>query len=185
MLAVGTRLQDFTTSSWTAFAAGVRVVTLNAARFDAVKHARARRSSATRGRPWPSSTRRSAAGAPTSGWTRAGGRASGPSWDAHVDRLRGGVAPDGSLTYAQVVGVVNDASGRTTTCSTSSGGFPGELHGGWRPASRRGRAATMDLEYGFSCMGYEVAGPVGRGDGPGADPPGRAGHRRCSATART
>src|SRR5262249_4964504 len=38
VLAVGTRLQDFTTSSWTAFAPDVRVVTVNAARFDAVKH---------------------------------------------------------------------------------------------------------------------------------------------------
>ena len=35
----------------------------------------------------------------------------------------------------------------------------------------------MDLEYGFSCMGYEIAGALGRGDGPGGDPPRRRGHR--------
>ena len=111
VLAVGTRLQDFTTSSWTAFAAGVRIVTVNAARFDAVKH-----SAPGRGR------RR--AREPSSSWPTAlgglgGRRGAGPreapreqaDWDAHVDRLREGVAPDGSLTYAQVVGVVNDASG--------------------------------------------------------------------------
>jgi 3D-(3,5/4)-trihydroxycyclohexane-1,2-dione acylhydrolase (decyclizing) len=86
-------------------------------------------------------------------------------WDAHIDQLRSGVAPDGSLTYAQVVGVVNDASGPHDYVLTSSGGMPGELNGGWRaekaadPSATSG--ATMDLEYGFSCMGYEVAGPWG------------------------
>ena len=70
------------------------------------------------------------------------------------------------LTYAQVVGVVNDASGPEDYVLTASGGMPGELHGGWRtgivkhdgsPTS----GATMDLEYGFSCMGYEVVAPWG------------------------
>ena len=87
-------------------------------------------------------------------------------WDAHVDRLREGVAPDGSLTYAQVVGVVNDASGPEDYVLTASGGMPGELHGGWRTGivkhdGSSTSGATMDLEYGFSCMGYEVVAPWG------------------------
>jgi 3D-(3,5/4)-trihydroxycyclohexane-1,2-dione acylhydrolase (decyclizing) len=157
VLAVGTRLQDFTTSSWTAFSDGVHVVALNVARFDAVKHAAHALVGDARVTLGELDTA-------LQGWTADEGwgaraRAERAEWDAHVDRLRGGVAPDGSLTYAQVVGVVNDASGPEDYVLTSSGGFPGELHGGWRSAS--GDAPTMDLEYGFSCMGYEVAGPWG------------------------
>ena len=82
-----------------------------------------------------------------------------------LDVLRAGAAPDGPLTYAQVLGIVNDASAPDDYVMVSSGGFPGEIHGGWRtsgpvtPGPTSG--ATMDLEYGFSCMGYEIAGPWG------------------------
>ncbi len=158
VLAVGTRLQDFTTGSWQLFAPDVRLVTVNAARFDAVKHAAhalvgdARETlhelSAALGdwRADPDWTARAAT-------ERA-------DWDAQIDKLRAGTAPDGMLTYAQVVGVVNDASGPADYVLTSSGGMPGELDGGWRAGSAT-QGPTMDLEYGFSCMGYEVAGPWG------------------------
>jgi 3D-(3,5/4)-trihydroxycyclohexane-1,2-dione acylhydrolase (decyclizing) len=158
LLAVGTRLQDFTTSSWSLFAAGMRLVTINAARFDAVKHA----AHAVVG-----DARESLAelAGPMAGWSAApewtarvpGERA---AWDTHIDALRAGAAADGSLTYAQVVGVVNDASGPHDYVLGSSGGIPGELNGGWRAGPATG-GATMDLEYGFSCMGYETAGPWG------------------------
>jgi 3D-(3,5/4)-trihydroxycyclohexane-1,2-dione acylhydrolase (decyclizing) len=157
VLAVGTRLQDFTTSSWTAFSDAVRVVALNVARFDAVKHGAhalvgdARVTLAELDREltgWRADETWSAQAAAERG-----------RWDGHVEILRAGAAPDGSLTYAQVVGVVNDASGPDDYVLTSSGGFPGELHGGWR--SVRSGTPTMDLEYAFSCMGYEVAGPWG------------------------
>ncbi len=164
VLAVGTRLQDFTTSSWTGFAEGVRIVTVNAARFDAVKHS----AQAVVGDARESLAELSGV---LGDWSADGQWAAEASsklgdWNAHVDRLREGVAPDGSLTYAQVVGVVNDASGPEDYVLTASGGMPGELHGGWRtgivkqdgsPTS----GATMDLEYGFSCMGYEVVAPWG------------------------
>src|SRR3954466_514182 len=70
------------------------------------------------------------------------------------------------LTSAQVVGVVNDTSGPEDYVLTASGGMPGELHGGWRTGIVKHDAsstsgATMDLEYGFSCMGYEVVAPWG------------------------
>ena len=62
--------------------------------------------------------------------------------------------------------MVNDASGPEDYVLTASGGMPGELHGGWRTGivKQEGSAtsgATMDLEYGFSCMGYEVVAPWG------------------------
>ena len=165
VLAVGTRLQDFTTASWTGFAAGVRIVTVNAARFDAVKH----NALAVVGDARETLVELDAA---TTGWrsedawaARAGQEKQ--AWDAHIDSLRaGGHTPDGSLTYAQVTGVVNDASGPDDYVLAASGGMPGELHGGWRTGEvKHGTSATsgatMDLEYGFSCMGYEVVAPWG------------------------
>jgi 3D-(3,5/4)-trihydroxycyclohexane-1,2-dione acylhydrolase (decyclizing) len=198
VLAVGTRLQDFTTASWTVFADDVRIVALNAARFDAVKHA----AHALVGDAQATLSELDTA---LHGWTadpfwteRAALERA--SWDAHIDTLRAGTTPDGSLSYAQVIGVVNDASGPNDYVMASSGGIPGELHGGWRSAAAAagtgtgtgagagadadadagaaagagagtgagtgtgtgtGAGATMDLEYGFSCMGYELAAPWG------------------------
>jgi 3D-(3,5/4)-trihydroxycyclohexane-1,2-dione acylhydrolase (decyclizing) len=165
VLAVGTRLQDFTTSSWTGFSEGVRIVTVNAARFDAVKH----NAHAVVGDARESLLELSGSlGDWTAGADWAGRAAvEKASWDAHIDSLRaGGHTPDGSLTYAQVTGVVNDVSTPDDYVLAASGGMPGELHGGWRTGEvKHGTAATsgatMDLEYGFSCMGYEVVAPWG------------------------
>ncbi len=164
VLAVGTRLQDFTTSSWTGFASDVRLLTVNAARFDAVKHS----AQAVVGDARETLDELTSE---LSGWVGDPAWADVASselaaWDAHVDELRAGVAPDGALTYAQVVGVVNDASGPEDYVLTASGGMPGELHGGWRTGMVKQEGsptsgATMDLEYGFSCMGYEVVAPWG------------------------
>lgn len=165
VLAVGTRLQDFTTASWTAFANGVRIITVNTARFDAVKHnaqavvGDARESLLELGGllgDWASG----------SAWTARASQLK-VGWDAHVDNLRaGGHTPDGSLTYAQVTGVVNDESTPDDYLLCASGGMPGELHGGWRTGevehgSGSTSGASMDLEYGFSCMGYEIVAPWG------------------------
>ena len=155
VLAVGTRLQDFTTASWTVFAPDVRIVALNAARFDAVKHG----SFAVVADALEGVTELDAAlgdwrADPV--WT-AGAETERARWDAHVDVLRG---KPGDLTYAQVVGVVNDQSGPDDYVLTSSGGLPGELIGGWR-ATGGDTGPTMDVEYGFSCMGYELAGAWG------------------------
>ena len=65
-----------------------------------------------------------------------------------------------------MTGVVNDVSSPDDYVLTASGGMPGELHGGWRTGevkhgSSSTSSATMDLEYGFSCMGYEVVAPWG------------------------
>jgi len=163
VLAVGTRLQDFTTSSWSGFAPGVRIVTVNAARFDAVKHG----AHAVVGDARETLVELSDSLADwvvPSTWTDVAARRKA-AWQEHVDGLRRGVAPDGALTYAQVVATVNDASGPDDYVLTASGGMPGELHGGWRTGEVRSSGptsgATMDLEYGFSCMGYEVAAPWG------------------------
>ena len=158
VLAVGTRLQDFTTSSWSLFKPDVQLISINAARFDAVKHAGhaivgdARESLAEL-------TPMLAGWAADPEWTIRTARERA-EWDVHIDGLRAGAAPDGALTYAQVVGVVNDVSGPGDYVLGSSGGIPGELNGGWRTGTADA-GPTMDLEYGFSCMGYETAGPWG------------------------
>jgi len=141
IIAVGTRLQDFTTSSWSLFSPGVRLVTINAARFDAVKHG---------GCAVVGDARETLAelGDSLSGWAAdadwtARVATERARWDAHIDGLRAGAAPDGSLTYAQVVGVVNDSSGPDDYVLGSSGGIPGELNGGWRAG-----AATVGASMG-------------------------------------
>jgi 3D-(3,5/4)-trihydroxycyclohexane-1,2-dione acylhydrolase (decyclizing) len=151
VLAVGTRLQDFTTASWSVFSPDVRLVSVNAARFDAVKHgglavagdARETLTELALDAEWPVD--------PT--WT-ARAEVERSRWDTYIDGLR---APSAGLpTYAQVVGVVNDAAEPGDYVMTASGGLPGELIGGWRAT-----ASGMDVEYGFSCMGYELAGAWG------------------------
>ncbi|WP_405166045.1 3D-(3,5/4)-trihydroxycyclohexane-1,2-dione acylhydrolase (decyclizing) [Nocardia sp. NBC_01499] len=154
VLAVGTRLQDFTTASWTVFAPEVHLVTINAARFDAVKHGALAvvgdadatvRDLAERTQQWRVDPE----------WTARASAQRG-TWDAHIDKLR--AHTPGVPSYAQVVGIVNELSGPNDYVMTASGGMPGELVGGWRAS---GGAPTMDVEYGFSCMGYELAGAWG------------------------
>ncbi|MCU1687650.1 MAG: hypothetical protein JWQ81_8389 [Amycolatopsis sp.] len=153
VLAVGTRLQDFTTASWTVFSPEVRLVTLNAARFDAVKHgAHAVVGDADAGLADLSAQLES--WAVDFEWASRAATERG-KWDAHIDTLR---APTGEVpTYAQIVGVVNELSTPDDYVMTASGGMPGELIGGWRATG----TSTMDVEYGFSCMGYELAGAWG------------------------
>jgi 3D-(3,5/4)-trihydroxycyclohexane-1,2-dione acylhydrolase (decyclizing) len=150
VLAVGTRLQDFTTASWSVFSPDVKLITVNAARFDAVKHGAlavvgdARATLEDLDTPWQAAE----------AWaTRAAIELS--KWDAHIFGLR--TLNSDLPTYAQVVGAVNDLSGPADYVMTASGGLPGELIGGWRGTGE----STMDVEYGFSCMGYELAGAWG------------------------
>ncbi|MEU0545271.1 thiamine pyrophosphate-dependent enzyme, partial [Nocardia sp. NPDC005978] len=154
VLAVGTRLQDFTTASWTLFDPGVRLVHINTARFDAVKHgalAVVGDAGATLAELGPELGGWRAA----PDWTARAGVARG-EWDAHIDKLR--ARTPGAPSYAQIVGMVNDLSGPRDYVMTASGGLPGELVGGWRAT---GGEPAMDVEYGFSCMGYELAGAWG------------------------
>ena len=152
VLAVGTRLQDFTTASWSVFAPDVRLVSVNTARFDAVKHGALAVVGDARETlrelavdEWPVD----------SSWTARASVERG-QWDAYIDGLR---SPGAGLpTYAQVVGVVNDAAEPGDYVMTASGGLPGELIGGWRAVPGE---PGMDVEYGFSCMGYELAGAWG------------------------
>ena len=158
VLAVGTRLQDFATGSWTVFRnESVRIIGLNAARFDATKHLAS---------PLVADARE----ALTELTTALGGYRAGDDWSAtcasevaqyhaYIDKLAAPDAGSGSglPTYAQVVGVVDRLATDDTYALTAAGGFPGELVNGWRSDV----VHSFDAEYGFSCMGYEIAGAWG------------------------
>jgi 3D-(3,5/4)-trihydroxycyclohexane-1,2-dione acylhydrolase (decyclizing) len=155
VLAVGTRLQDFTTGSWTVFQnPDFRLIALNAARFDAHKHralavvgdARAGLAELSAGLgDWraPDDWRRRAE-QETAAWNRTVDQHSGPT--------------NASLpSYAHVVGAINRKAAASDIVVTAAGGLPGELSKNWRVKS----ADTFDCEFGFSCMGYEIAGGWG------------------------
>ncbi len=155
VLCVGTRLQDFTTGSWTVFGNdGLTLIGLNAARFDATKH---------RSLPLVADA---LAGLQELGPSLAGWRADG-TWVARAREeaesfarfVAETTAPsDGETpTYAQVIGAVNRLAGEDDYALTAAGGFPGELNVNWLAKG----VGTFDCEYGFSCMGYEISGAWG------------------------
>jgi 3D-(3,5/4)-trihydroxycyclohexane-1,2-dione acylhydrolase (decyclizing) len=155
VIGVGTRYSDFTTASKTAFQdPGVRFVNVNVAEFDAGKHS---------GLPLVADARVAleALGQALSGWSadaawRERAAAFNRDWDAEVSRLY--ALGHGPLpSQGEVIGAVNDAAGPRDVVVCAAGSLPGDLHKLWRTRDPKG----YHLEYGYSCMGYEVAGALG------------------------
>jgi 3D-(3,5/4)-trihydroxycyclohexane-1,2-dione acylhydrolase (decyclizing) len=160
VLAIGTRLQDFTTGSWTLFCnPGMSLIGLNVAAFDAGKH---------RASPLVCDARTglqhlSAAlrdwHAPR-GWTsKAGERKARWLVDAEAvtappDTGRSGAALPSD---AEVIGAVQRQAQAGDVVVCAAGGLPGELHKLWNAGGPGG----YHMEYGYSCMGYEIAGGLG------------------------
>ncbi len=150
IIAIGTRLQDFTTGSWTCFSPEARFVSINAARFDATKH----RALAVVGDALETLRELDAA---TKDWK------ADPSWMKHglTEFAKWNAALDDYQrptnspipTYAQVVGVVHSKAGERDLLIAAAGGLPGEVVKNWRVKSPN----TFDCEFGFSCMGYEIS----------------------------
>lgn len=150
VLAVGTRLMDFTTGSWTAFSPEAKFVAINAARFDAHKH----RAVPVVGDALETVTELADAIGDykaEAGWTQKG-KLEFAKWNSALDDYQ---KPTNAAipTYAQVVGVVNAKAGERDLLITAAGGLPGEVMKNWRVKSPN----TFDCEFGFSCMGYEIA----------------------------
>lgn len=155
ILAIGTRLQDFTTGSRTLFAHPDRVIIgLNVQAFDAGKHGALPLVADTK-------TGLAALTRALSGWQ------SPEHWREQADEARRAwltqAAPytasiGNSLpSDAQVIGAVQRQTKATDVVVSAAGGLPGELHKLWQ-ADRPG---GYHLEYGYSCMGYEIAGGLG------------------------
>ncbi|GGX65109.1 3D-(3,5/4)-trihydroxycyclohexane-1,2-dione acylhydrolase (decyclizing) [Saccharospirillum salsuginis] len=159
ILAVGARLQDFTTASRTLLGRpGKQLIQLNAARFDAAKQgAQTLVSDARLGLAALSDGLGDWCSEP--GWVeRAASEAA--DWNAYYDRVtaRDGVeSPSGLPTDAQVLGAVKRQAEASDIVVCAAGGLPGELHKLWRTD----RPGGYHVEYGYSCMGYEIAGGLG------------------------
>jgi 3D-(3,5/4)-trihydroxycyclohexane-1,2-dione acylhydrolase (decyclizing) len=152
VLAIGTRLGDFATGSRALFPAA-KLAQLNVGAFDAAKHgalslvADADAGLEALGRAlegWR---------APAA-WTAEAARLS-RNWNREVERI---IAPGRAKpTDAQVLGLVNSVLPKNSVVVCAAGGLPGELHRLWRATD----STSYHLEYGYSCMGYEIAGGLG------------------------
>ena len=159
VIGIGTRWSDFTTASHSAFQdPGVRFVNINVAAFDAGKQS---------GLPVVADARvaldqlREA----LTGWhadaaREARARAEADRWATEVRRVQsldGDHA--GPPTQSQVIKEINDAAGDTGVVVCAAGSAPGDLHKLWRARDPDGK--SYHVEYGYSCMGYEIPGGVG------------------------
>ena len=153
IVAIGTRLQDFTTGSWTAFDREAKLISLNAARHDASKHLSL---------PVVGDAKLGieALGAALGGysapaeWTSFA-QAERKAWDSYVEaNVAHGNRP---ASYAQAIGVVNALCDPRDRVVTAAGGLPAEVTANWRTLD----IGTVDVEFGFSCMGYEISGGWG------------------------
>jgi len=151
VIGVGTRFQDFTTGSWTVFSApGRKLLSINIHGYDAGKRG---------AQPLVSDARialekiSAALGAH---------RFADPDFKAREDWFRTTdalfAAPNGNElpTDAQIIGAVDRNTGKESVVMCAAGTMPGALHVLWRAAQ-----GGYHMEYGFSCMGYEVAGAMG------------------------
>jgi 3D-(3,5/4)-trihydroxycyclohexane-1,2-dione acylhydrolase (decyclizing) len=153
VLAIGTRLQDFTTGSWTVFDRDAILIGVNAARFDAAKH-RALTVVGDAREGLADLAERLVGWRAPAGWTARGREEHAAHRVAVAENVL--VGP-GLATYAQVVGAVNRRATPGDYVLTAAGGLPGELNVNWLASG----VATFDCEYGFSCMGYELSGAWG------------------------
>ncbi|WBQ03852.1 3D-(3,5/4)-trihydroxycyclohexane-1,2-dione acylhydrolase (decyclizing) [Kribbella sp. CA-293567] len=162
VIGVGTRFADFTTASRTAFQnPDVRFVNINVARFDGGKHA---------GLPVVADAREAlvSLASAVDGWSvedhyRALTAELATQWDEVVDNTYNppaevtGKLAEGLLTQGEVLGAVNELSAASDVVVCAAGSMPGDLHKLWRTRDPKG----YHVEYGFSCMGYEIAGGLG------------------------
>ena len=153
VIGVGTRFQDFTTGSWSLFANPDRkIACLNVAAYDAMKHG---------AMPLLADARvglgelSSALGDHTSSASIDGLK---EDWFAKVDPLTAAPSDSNALaTDMQVIGAVQRSAGDHSVVMCAAGTMPGELHKLWKA----NRPMSYHMEYGFSCMGYEIAGAMG------------------------
>jgi 3D-(3,5/4)-trihydroxycyclohexane-1,2-dione acylhydrolase (decyclizing) len=155
ILGIGTRYSDFTSASKTAFQnPAVRFININVSEFDAFKHA----------------------ALPLMGDARAildelqaviaGFQVDEPyrsriahfraEWEKEVDRIYG-IRKNPPISQGEVIGVVNEATDPSDILVCAAGSLPGDLHKLWRTRQPGG----YHMEYGYSCMGYEIAGGLG------------------------
>lgn len=151
VIGIGTRLQDFTTGSRTLFAGTLFQV--NAAPHDAAKHS-AQSVTGDARTVIDALSQRLCDWQVPSAWREANALAVA-DWNAAFERA---TRPSADLpSDAQVIGALWRQAGADAVVVCAAGGLPGELHKLWRTP----RPGGYHVEYGFSCMGYEIAGGLG------------------------
>ena len=153
VIGIGTRFQDFTTGSWTLFTNKERqLISINVAAYDAMKRgALPLLADAKIGMEHLSKSLGVYKGSQISASIK-------QEWFAAVDPLCAMPSDETALpTDSQVIGAVQRSSHNDTTVMSAAGTMPGELHKLWKSP----RAGGYHMEYGYSCMGYEVAGAMG------------------------
>ena len=158
ILAIGTRLQDFTTGSWTAFDRDAQIITINVGCHDAIKHM----ATPVVGDALLSLAQMSQAlgdfRAPNH-WSASADKER-LNWDRYVGENISATTAEGSnrpMSYAQVIGAINALCHPRDRVVAAAGGLPAEVAANWRTLS----VGTVDVEFGYSCMGYEIAGGWG------------------------
>lgn len=155
VVGVGTRYTDFTTASKTAFRnPDVRFVNINVADFDAHKHAGLALVGDAR------ATLEALSGLLAGYEVERGYREQNErlnrEWDREVERLYT-LHHEPLPAQSEVIGAVNAAAGPRDVVVCAAGSMPGELHKLWRARDPK----QYHVEYGYSCMGYEIAGGLG------------------------
>jgi 3D-(3,5/4)-trihydroxycyclohexane-1,2-dione acylhydrolase (decyclizing) len=155
VIGIGTRYSDFTTASKTAFQhPNVRFINLNVTEFDAAKHSAlmlvgdARATLSELAELLAGYTVDPAYLAEAQGLHRA--------WEAEVDRIYA-IRNTPLPSQGELIGAVNDLGDPEAIMVCAAGSLPGDLHKLWRTRHPK----QYHLEYGYSCMGYEIAGGVG------------------------
>ena len=150
VIGVGTRFQDFTTGSWALFKNPKRrILSINVAAYDAYKHGALNLMSdakialqaigkALGSQRWPSIPGLQA------------------KWAANTAAVKAVPTSNSLPTDMQVIGAVQRTAGKATVVMSAAGTMPGELHKIWDSP-----VGGYHMEYGFSCMGYEIAGAMG------------------------
>ncbi|MER5971420.1 3D-(3,5/4)-trihydroxycyclohexane-1,2-dione acylhydrolase (decyclizing) [Streptomyces sp. NPDC002055] len=156
VIGVGTRYSDFTTASNTLFAApGVRFVNLNIAPFDAHKMAAA--TLVGDARAGLEALTGALAGHRVDAAYEAEYRTGRDRWERCVERAFAAEDDGARPTQPQVLGALDGVVGDEDVIVNAAGSLPGDLHKLWRARSPR----QYHLEYGYSCMGYEIPGAIG------------------------
>ncbi len=158
VIGIGTRYQDFPTASKTAFQdPEVRFLNINVASIDAFKHgALALEADARVALELLNGALESHHADPE--WT-ARATTEAAEWVREVARITAPAAANELTKQASVIAAVNDAAGETGVVVCAAGSMPGDLHKLWRARDPAGKG--YHVEYGYSCMGYEIPGGMG------------------------
>ena len=155
IIGVGTRFADFTTGSWALFKnPDRRLISVNVQPFDAAKHQALSVVGDVRTALAALDSKLDAWKAPRS-WSNEAAKAKA-EWEPTAARY---IAPTNALapTDAEVLGALMRSGETSDIVVGAAGGLPGELHKLWRAGAPLG----YHLEYGYSCMGYEIPGGIG------------------------